>query len=97
MGSGFPGHCSPTATWPQELMNGGLVFREIFSPQAALRRATPLSLASQALGANFGSLVAVGPYCRAAHPGGFHAENSGWWPKVKCAYLWLNHMYVLYM
>lgn len=54
MGSGFPGQCSPTATWPQEVVSGGLVFREIFSAQAALRRATPLPLASQAPGAKFG-------------------------------------------
>lgn len=95
MGSGFPGQCSPTATWPQEVVSGGIVFKEIFSAQVTLRRATSLSLASQAPGAKFGSLVVGGPYNRAAW--GFHAENSGLWPKVKCSYLWLDRMYVLCM
>lgn len=59
MGNGFPGQCSPTTTWPQEVVSGELGFRESFAAQAPLR-ATLLSLASQAPGAEVWFLTAVG-------------------------------------
>lgn len=94
MGSGFPQQCSPTTTWPQEVVSGELGFRESFAAQAPLR-ATLLSLASQAPGAEVWVSCSSRVLSRTACRRGFHAENLGLWPKVKGSYLsvWIICMF----